>query len=765
MMDIIKSDYYGRYTLIDHSLIGEGHTTESTRKVRLLAKGIEEKEEIPENLTENEIFARTLNAKADEISNSGRLRLRRKEHIAEKVNELLTGGISDILKSICRQILQYTQMNPTASDITKNINIKNFKDLEALKRDKSVYDLSDFFSLGFKLTAPKKKKEKDQLEGISRPPQWAAGMDDIQMEKLLVYQVRGTLEGCKQQILDGVAKLDPEMKERELKAIDKLLGLFSFSKGNLDVEHIPKNAKQINDTGITYESKGETLNMVDQRWAPLFEHEPCVEDVVQGDLGDCYFLGCIAALVEKNPSFIKEMMHDNGDTVTVRLYNPDKTPVYITMDKKLPAPKVSGADMFARGSFWVMYLEKAITLMQTGTMGVVAHIGRFNQVAKEGIMRNTRYYDHIIGGRAEDIMPIITGMDTEEYSVSLGVNHFSAKLTDEEIRQTRGGDVDRLIAFLENAVSSGKAITAATGYIKADDDQMGLNYEVMIHGIVATHQYAVLGVETISGKKMIKLRNPWGDGRMRYEVQKGTDVPVIRWGDRSDAGSFYITPERFVAYFHNVNTVDLRTETVEDMEAMEGDIAYEFLEDDRAKKTIGLHGYEKKKNSSEFDLEKWNDTLKTYVNTQKTGVEKKKYHLFYDALEGKTEELKKAGVDHEDVRLFSSVGDVYYYDRKENVLQFDLAGTAEDVFTRGADLTMIEGSDDYDTRFESHYGQKVEGFENVRKKEKRPEGGGPVKTRYNFGGASFFNGGENSMQNTEKRIEEYAKEWLKPILD
>ena len=48
---------------------------------------------------------------------------------------------------------------------------------------------------------------------------------------------------------------------------------------------------------------------------------------------------------------------------------------------------------------------------------------------------------------------------------------------------------------------------------------------------------------------MIKIRNPWGFGSMHYEAQEGTDLLVTRWKDESKMGQFYMTPERFVAYF------------------------------------------------------------------------------------------------------------------------------------------------------------------------------------------------------------------------
>ena len=56
--------------------------------------------------------------------------------------------------------------------------------------------------------------------------------------------------------------------------------------------------------------------------APLFPHDPCLDDIKQGRIGDCYLLASIASLLNSyGPDFIRNMMIDNGDgTVTVRLY-------------------------------------------------------------------------------------------------------------------------------------------------------------------------------------------------------------------------------------------------------------------------------------------------------------------------------------------------------------------------------------------------------------------------------------------------------------
>ncbi len=96
---------------------------------------------------------------------------------------------------------------------------------------------------------------------------------------------------------------------------------------------------------------------VDARKSVLFAHEPCIEDVSQGAMGDCYFLTGLVSVLQKDPGKIREMMMDNGDgSVTVRFFDQRNKmkPVYITVDKMV---RLTGANH----TVWVQVMEKAFT--------------------------------------------------------------------------------------------------------------------------------------------------------------------------------------------------------------------------------------------------------------------------------------------------------------------------------------------------------------------------------------------------------------------
>lgn len=66
----------------------------------------------------------------------------------------------------------------------------------------------------------------------------------------------------------------------------------------------------------------QNLEWKDMRDVPLFAHEPSLEDIEQGVVGDCYFQAALANIIATNPEKLKDLIVDNENgTVTVRLYD------------------------------------------------------------------------------------------------------------------------------------------------------------------------------------------------------------------------------------------------------------------------------------------------------------------------------------------------------------------------------------------------------------------------------------------------------------
>ncbi len=95
---------------------------------------------------------------------------------------------------------------------------------------------------------------------------------------------------------------------------------------------------------------------------------PQYTDVQQGQLGDCYFISALASIARVAPVDIQHMFIDNGDgTWTVRFYNDNGTPDYVTVDRLLPADskgELAYCDCpnlvsNAKNILWIALAEKA----------------------------------------------------------------------------------------------------------------------------------------------------------------------------------------------------------------------------------------------------------------------------------------------------------------------------------------------------------------------------------------------------------------------
>jgi hypothetical protein len=99
----------------------------------------------------------------------------------------------------------------------------------------------------------------------------------------------------------------------------------------------------------------------------LFQNGVSYTDVVQGNLGDCYFMASLASVAARNADAIRNMFIDNGDgTWTVRFFN-GTTADYVTVDRSLPINS-SGQWVYAStghaasstgNELWVALAEKA----------------------------------------------------------------------------------------------------------------------------------------------------------------------------------------------------------------------------------------------------------------------------------------------------------------------------------------------------------------------------------------------------------------------
>jgi len=208
-----------------------------------------------------------------------------------------------------------------------------------------------------------------------------------------------------------------------------------------------------------------------------------MDEINQGGVGDCWFIASIGAELQKDPDFVQDHIHDNGNgTYTVTFYD-DGEPVQVTVDGEIPASPDGGAagahtdsDWSLSGPAWLAIYEKAYASYKGGS------------------------YQDIKGGWGDEGMSDLTGHDAD---------------------RSGGGIFGPSLEDIQDSLDSGHPVTVGTGDDagffpwQGDDDERIDDQKLVSH-----HEYIVKEVVTLpDGQREIVLLNPWGPkGSAPYEV-------------------------------------------------------------------------------------------------------------------------------------------------------------------------------------------------------------------------------------------------------
>lgn len=199
---------------------------------------------------------------------------------------------------------------------------------------------------------------------------------------------------------------------------------------------------------------------------------PKYTDVVQGAVGDCYYVGTLAEIAQQSPSTITSMFIVNGDgTYGVRFYNNGQQR-YVTVDSKLPT----------YGGGYLLYANMGQHVNNSSNVLWVALAEKaYVQMNEAGWLRPSNYgggqnsYQAIAGGWFSDVTAQVANRIGTNYYVGASIN----------------------VSTFESAYNSGKMI--GFGSITTPSNS----------SIVGNHQYLVSSYN--SATKMVTLFNPWGD--------------------------------------------------------------------------------------------------------------------------------------------------------------------------------------------------------------------------------------------------------------
>ena len=244
----------------------------------------------------------------------------------------------------------------------------------------------------------------------------------------------------------------------------------------------------------------------------LFENKIDIEDIIQGKIGNCYFLSSLAALCEF-PTLISQIFLSkeipNNNCYTVILFiDGEYQKVYL--DDYFPCVKGSNLLYFAKpNSFelWAILLEKAWAKINGG-------------------------YANIISGWPCDVFRAFTGFGCEK------LIHFDDK-------------IDRIWGIIKTVDENNGVICTST---KNDP-------KIESKGLIKNHTYTLIDTEEVKDKRgkiirLCKLRNPWGykswNGDWNKDSKLWTDDIRNQIGEeylKEEEGTFFMSIEDIVKYF------------------------------------------------------------------------------------------------------------------------------------------------------------------------------------------------------------------------
>jgi len=250
-------------------------------------------------------------------------------------------------------------------------------------------------------------------------------------------------------------------------------------------------------------------------------------DVIQGGLGDCYFLGALSVVATRKdllmPLFVST--HPEYGFYQIKYFKNGEWRV-ITIDDRIPI--AAGRPIYGRckdnDELWVPLMEKAYAKL---------HL----------------CYEALEAGNAGAALTDLTGESVQIYTFN-----------DDEVQQmTRDGRFWRLVQyFVKESFLMGCSLTDEHSVDESDNGM----------GILKNHAYGILDAkEPEPNLRLMQLRNPWGkrEWKGRFSDNSKDWTPELMRKLNvvfEDDGTFWMAFEDFVTNFNNLNVLRLLTDII-----------------------------------------------------------------------------------------------------------------------------------------------------------------------------------------------------------
>lgn len=264
---------------------------------------------------------------------------------------------------------------------------------------------------------------------------------------------------------------------------------------------------------------------------PLFRNVPSMEDIRQGNIGNCYMIATLQAMCAQSPQTILDAMVDHGTKVTVRFFDTNQNPVFVTVTKSIPVYEINGqlSHLYGEGPLWVQMMEKAY-----------AASGLANN--RVGACMNGFYggdYQDIDSGDPRSFAAALLGTDD-----SKNIGGSERFFTPDSYNQ-QGAYTEKEQKFFDKiaaAVEAGNSVIAGSrrnfAEIKDLDNELDPQGKTF-GGIVPRHAYTVTGAYPENGKYYVILRNPHANHGRNIDVNgKPVDDPSANGFSKMELRSF-----------------------------------------------------------------------------------------------------------------------------------------------------------------------------------------------------------------------------------
>ncbi len=279
---------------------------------------------------------------------------------------------------------------------------------------------------------------------------------------------------------------DPAAREKLVAFVSGEMQSLAKIAGDTGLASHPRQPK------LTEDSRKTGLVSWDARPGELAVNGFGMDDAMQGQVGDCYFIAALASVAKTHPALLANAVKTNRDgTYTVTFFERKRdaakpTPVSVTVDGSFANRhgRLEYAAARETRELWPLIFEKAYATWKGG-------------------------FDAIEAGMSATALEALTGAKPDFFAV------------------TSESNKTNLWNQLEQVTAGGGCVVA-----------LSKPWDPAEQGVVADHAYTLLGVEEKNGQKMVSLRNPWGEREPGH--------------DGKDDGIFSMPLEKFMTSFATV---------------------------------------------------------------------------------------------------------------------------------------------------------------------------------------------------------------------